>query len=40
MKINLLDKDAYVQGPPHDQLRWLCENNRVHWHPEPDGAGF
>ena len=39
--IALLDPASYVGGQPHDQFRWLRENDPVHRHPEPDGGpGF
>ncbi|MDQ7903889.1 cytochrome P450 [Phytohabitans sp. ZYX-F-186] len=38
---NLLDPALYLDGVPYDQLRWLRENDPVHWHEEPDGGpGF
>jgi cytochrome P450 len=41
MEINLLDPSGYRNGQPFDQLRWLQENDPVHWHPEPNGGtGF
>jgi cytochrome P450 len=38
--IDLIDLRSYVDGPPHEQLRWLRANDPVHWHPEPAGPGF
>jgi cytochrome P450 len=38
--IDLLDAVSFAHGQPHDQLRWLRENDPVHRHPEPDGPGF
>ncbi|WP_205315807.1 cytochrome P450 [Nonomuraea lactucae] len=33
MRIDLVDQDHYASaGPPHDQLRWLRENDPVHRH--------
>jgi len=40
MTIDLLDLQAYADGPPHEQLRWLREHDPVHWHAEPNGPGF
>jgi cytochrome P450 len=40
MRIDLLDPASFVGGQPNDQLRWLRENDPVHFHPEPDGKGF
>ena len=41
MKIDLTDPAAYLSGAPHDQFKWLRENDPVHWHEEPgDGPGF
>jgi cholest-4-en-3-one 26-monooxygenase len=38
LHIDLVDQDHYAaSGPPHEQLRWLRENDPVHRHPgEPD----
>lgn len=38
--IDLLDPKSFAGGQPHDQFRWLRANDPVHWHAEPDGAGF
>ena len=38
--IDLLDPGSFAHGHPHDQYRWLREHDPVHWHDEPDGAGF
>lgn len=38
--IDLLDPISFANGQPHDQFRWLRENDPVHYHPEPDGPGF
>lgn len=38
--INLLDPDAFANGHPFDQYRWLRDNDPVHRHDEPDGPGF
>jgi cytochrome P450 len=38
VKINLLDPESFVGGQPHDQLRWLRENDPVHRHAEFDGG--
>jgi cytochrome P450 len=38
--IDLVDLRSYVDGPPHEQLRWLRAHDPVHWHAEPDGPGF
>lgn len=40
MKINLLDPEAYQNGQPYHEYRWLLENEPVHWHEEPSGPGF
>ena len=37
---NLLDPCIYADGVPYDGLRWLRENDPVHWHDEPNGSGF
>ena len=38
--IDLLDPASFAHGHPHDQYRWLRQHDPVHWHDEPDGAGF
>lgn len=38
---DLLDPTMYRDGVPYERLRWLRENDPVHWHEEPDGGpGF
>jgi cytochrome P450 len=32
----LTDLAAFADGPPHDQYRWLRDNQRVFWHPPTD----
>jgi cytochrome P450 len=39
-KIDLLDPTSFVGGQPHDQFRWLRENEPVYKHPKPDGGHF
>ena len=36
MDIDLLSTASFVAGQPHDQFRWLRDNDPVHWHEEPD----
>jgi cholest-4-en-3-one 26-monooxygenase len=38
--INLLDRDRFTQGVPHDWFTYLRANAPVYKHPEPDGPGF
>jgi cholest-4-en-3-one 26-monooxygenase len=38
--INLLDRDRFSQGVPHDWFTYLRANAPVYKHPEPDGPGF
>ena len=38
MKIDLLDPKSFEGGQPHDQFRWLRENDPVHRHAEADGG--
>jgi cholest-4-en-3-one 26-monooxygenase len=38
--IDLLDRDRFTQGIPHDWFTWLRANEPVFKHPEPDGPGF
>jgi len=40
MKIDLLAPASFAQGHPHAQYQWLRDAGGVHWHEEPDGAGF
>lgn len=40
MQLDLLDPTIYREGLPYDQLAWLRDNDPVHWHEEPGGAGF
>ncbi len=40
MNIDLLDRDRFTEGIPHDWFTWLRTNDPVHWHEEPDGRGF
>jgi cholest-4-en-3-one 26-monooxygenase len=39
--VNLLDRDKFTAGPPHDWFTFLRANAPVYRHPEPDGGpGF
>ncbi|MDQ1373079.1 MAG: hypothetical protein QOJ09_417 [Actinomycetota bacterium] len=38
--IDLLDRDRFTKGVPHDWLTFLRNNAPVYHHPEPDGPGF
>ncbi|MBA2282890.1 MAG: cytochrome P450 [Actinomycetota bacterium] len=38
--IDLLDRDRFTKGIPHDWFTWLRQNEPVFHHPEPDGPGF
>jgi len=40
VEVNLLDPASFAAGQPHDQFRWLRDNDPVHRHAEPDGPGF
>jgi cholest-4-en-3-one 26-monooxygenase len=40
VEINLLDRDRFTQGIPHEWFTWLRQNDPVHHHEEPDGPGF
>src|SRR6185312_16914711 len=40
MKIDLLSPSSFAAGQPHEQFRWLRENEPVRWHDEPGGKGF
>jgi cholest-4-en-3-one 26-monooxygenase len=39
-QIDLLDRDRFTEGIPHDWFTWLREHSPVHWHEEPGGPGF
>jgi cholest-4-en-3-one 26-monooxygenase len=38
--INLLDRDRFTQGVPHDWFTYLRQHAPVYRHPEPNGPGF
>ncbi len=38
--IDLLDRDRFTQGIPHEWFTWLRANEPVYHHPEPGGPGF
>ena len=38
--IDLLDRDRFTQGIPHEWFTFLRANAPVYKHPEPDGPGF
>jgi cholest-4-en-3-one 26-monooxygenase len=38
--IDLLSRDAFVEGVPHDWFEHLRRNAPIYRHPEPDGPGF
>ena len=38
--INLLDRDAFTNGVPHEWFTYLRANHPIFKHPEPDGPGF
>jgi cholest-4-en-3-one 26-monooxygenase len=38
--INLLDRDRFAQGVPHEWFTYLRHHAPVYKHPEPDGPGF
>ena len=39
-EIDLLNRDVFLDGPPHEWFTYLRNNAPVHLHPEPDGPGF
>ena len=39
-EIDLLDRDRFTQGVPHDWFTYLREHAPVYKHPEPEGPGF
>jgi cholest-4-en-3-one 26-monooxygenase len=38
--IDLLDRDTFTKGVPHEWLTYLRNNHPVYRHPEPNGPGF
>jgi cholest-4-en-3-one 26-monooxygenase len=38
--INLLDRDTFARGVPHEWLTYLRQNRPLYRHPEPRGPGF
>jgi cholest-4-en-3-one 26-monooxygenase len=38
--IDLLDRDRFTRGIPHEWFTWLRANAPVYHHPEPGGPGF
>ena len=38
--INLLDRDRFTEGVPHEWFTYLRKNHPIFRHPEPDGPGF
>jgi cholest-4-en-3-one 26-monooxygenase len=38
--INLLDRDAFTNGVPHEWFTYLRANHPIFKHPEPNGPGF
>lgn len=38
--IDLLDRDAFLDGPPHEWFTFLRNNAPLYKHPEPGGPGF
>ncbi len=38
--IDLLDRDVFTQGVPHEWFTYLRNNEPVYFHPEPGGPGF
>ena len=39
-QIDLLDRDVFARGVPHEWFTYLRHNHPVYHHPEPDGPGF
>lgn len=39
-EIDLLDRDRFTEGIPHEWFTWLRANDPVHRHAEPGGDGF
>jgi len=39
-EIDLLDRDRFTEGIPHEWFTWLRTNHPIYKHTEPDGPGF
>ena len=39
-EIDLLDRDVFARGVPHEWFTWLREHRPLYRHPEPHGPGF
>jgi cholest-4-en-3-one 26-monooxygenase len=39
-QIDLLDRDMFTEGIPHEWFTYLRENHPIYRHPEPSGPGF
>ncbi len=39
-EIDLLDRDRFTQGIPHEWFTWLRANHPIYKHTEPNGPGF
>jgi cholest-4-en-3-one 26-monooxygenase len=39
-EIDLLDRDRFTEGIPHEWFTWLRANHPIYKHTEPDGPGF
>ena len=39
-EIDLLDRDRFTQGVPHEWFTYLRRHAPVYKHPEPEGPGF
>jgi cytochrome P450 len=39
-KIDLISASSYANGQPHEQFRWLRQNDPVHWHEQTNAKGF
>jgi len=39
-QIDLLDRDVFTRGIPHEWFTYLRQHNPVYRHPEPSGPGF
>ncbi|AQA17584.1 cytochrome [Halioglobus japonicus] len=40
MNIDIYSPDAYTTGIPHEQFKWLRDNDPIHWHAHPEGGGY
>ena len=40
MQIDIYNPDNYIAGVPHEQFKWLRDNQPVYWHQHPEIGGY